>query len=95
MDTKSKNRKVVSFCIHFDGTQCGKCDNSSNSRTRTAFHQIQTDITGFYTDKSSMMIVDLGCPNTVIGQKDEEKFIMSLSKYQREHLKRVKTSEKF
>ena len=93
METKSKNRREVRFCIHFDDTPCGKCDRSSNKRT--AFHQIQTDITGFYTENNSLMIVDLGCPNTVIGKRDENKFIQSLSKYQQQNLKRVKTNEKF
>ena len=40
------------------------------------------------------MIADLGCPNSVLGSNDEEKFIKSLSKFQQENLEIVKVDEK-
>ena len=41
------------------------------------------------------MILDLGCPNSVIGIKDKETFIQNLSQFQQKHISIVKTKEKF
>ena len=41
------------------------------------------------------MIADLGCPNSVIGMKDEDSFIRNLSEYQRKHLQIISVDENF
>ena len=97
MENKNEARKTVRFCVHVRGNQCNNCETSRSKDLNqiTAFHQIQTDITCFFSKDSSSMIADLGCPNTVISQMDEKVFIQSLSKFQQKNLKRVKTDEKF
>ena len=41
------------------------------------------------------MIVDLGCPNSVLGVQDVEEFIKCLSQFQQEHMKFMHVDEKF
>ena len=92
---ESKNRKLLRFCVHVGEEKCDQCENVLGRRLPSiAFHQ-RTDVSWFLAEKSSTMIADLGCPNTVIGKTDENKFIKSLSKYQQLHLKRVRSNEKF
>ena len=41
------------------------------------------------------MILDLGCPNSVISEKDKDLFIQNLSEFQQQNLVIVETDEKF
>ena len=52
------------------------CDQTFDSRKSlgtTSFHQMKKDLTAFNTNKATM-IVDLGCPNSVLGICDVNKF---------------------
>ena len=95
---KENTDKRVRFCSKCDHRKtCNNCDKTFNSRSNmntTAFHQMM-DITTYLSGKSNVMIADLGCPNSVIGVKDEANFIRSLSSYQREKLEIVKVDEKY
>ena len=61
----------------------------------TAYHQMMDISTYLSHRNSNVMIADLGCPNSVIGVKDEKNFIRSLSNYQRDKLEIVKVDEKY
>jgi hypothetical protein len=90
---KNENRveKIVRFCVHVGGKQCNTCETMPS----TAFHQIQTDITCFISEDSTCMIADIGCPNSVISNKDKVIFTRNLSKFQQQQIQMVKTQEKF
>ena len=73
------------------------CDNKSERKGKlhsTSYHQMK-DVACYASGTSNDMIADLGCPNSVIGRKDEENFVANLSNYQRENLEIVEVSENF
>jgi hypothetical protein len=72
---------------------CDYIFKKKNLRT-TSFHQMK-DIATYVTGKSSDMIADLGCPNSVIGRKDKENFMRHLSGQQRKNLHVVEVDENF
>ena len=89
--------KSVKFCNECDGNNCKECDEKFHGKEHlqtTTFHQINVDLTKSDTD-SARMIVDLGCPNSVIGDGDVKKFIKSLSHYQQENLELIEADDKF
>ena len=96
-----KTDKLVRFCVMCSsGLACDKCklcdklfDEKRPKQTAT-FHQIGRDLTKGVRDKA-MMICDLGCPNSVIGVSDVEKFRNCLSFYQQENIKLVCANENF
>ena len=49
----------------------------------------------YMTKKSNQMIVDLGCPTSVLGKQDLETFIANLTEWQRNNLETVEVDEKF
>ena len=53
------------------------------------------DIFTYLLRGSNDMIADLGCPNSVIGKKDEDNFVSNLSQYQKEHLQIVQVDENY
>ena len=54
------------------------------------------DISTYLSHRNSnVMMADLGCPNSVIGFKDEKIFIRNLSNYQRDKLVIVKVDENY
>ena len=82
---RMERRKQVSFCVHAGNNTCKKCENafrSKSSQANTSYHQIEKDLTCFSSRNSTTMIVDLGCPNSVISEKDKDFFIQNLSKFQ-------------
>ena len=87
--------KKVKFCSKCDRFKCKFCDDQFDGKKETtSFHQIKSDLTKYDTD-SATMIVDLGCPNSVIGIKDVERFIKCLSQFQQESLEMVTVDENF
>ena len=94
-----KTDKIVKFCSKCSlGNQCKECDKTFNRKDplhSTSFHQIRTDITNFVSGRSKDMIVDIGCPNSVISRKDADNFIKNLSKFQQENLASIQVDEKF
>ena len=89
--------KSVKFCNECDGNNCKECDEKFHGKEplqTTTFHQINLDLTKSDAD-SARMIVDLGCPNSVIGDGDVKKFIKSLSHYQQENLELIEADDKF
>ena len=87
-NTDRRLETKVRFCVHYGNKPCTDCKT-------TAFHQIESDITCYSSEDSTKMIADIGCPNTVISEEDETIFVQNLSKFQQQHLKRVRTEEKF
>ena len=70
----NKADKMVRFCLQcsFDN-KCKVCSKSLQVNSEiesTSFHQFKVDITCFVSENTSDMIVDTGCPNSVIGIKD-------------------------
>ena len=96
MDAKMSRtrKKLTQRCVRFcenclPGFKCVDCDKTFETKARnhtTAFHQVKTDFTTYVVKKSTHMIADLGCPNSVIGSKDVEEFIANLSEYQQSNL---------
>ena len=95
---ETQKRKIVKFCRNCsDQNQCVECDETFRRKKTfrtTTVHDITTDITAFITEHSKM-IVDLGCPNSVIGVKDVKMFTKNLSKYQQAKLESMKVEESF
>ena len=73
-----KTDRYVRFCENCDEKRkcklCDKAFDKQKSVGTTSFHQIKKDLTRLDKDKAEM-IVDLGCPNSVIGACDVDKFI--------------------
>ena len=94
-----KTDKVVKFCSQCSlEKRCKACDKTFDRKYTlhtTTFHQLRTDLTNFVSGTSKNMIVDIGCPNTVISRKDVDYFVQNLSKSQQENLKVVQVDEKF
>ena len=83
--------KKVKFCTMCDGFTCKLCDKHFDGKKETtSFHQINNDLTKCETD-SATMVVDLGCPNSVIGVADVNRFMKCLSHFQQDNLE-MKTS---
>ena len=77
--------------------KCKLCDETFDDRKpleTTAYHQIKKDLTTFKRNKATM-IVDLGCPNSVIGACDVDIFKKSLSHFQQENLELLDVDENF
>ena len=91
--------KHVQFCTECKpGYRCKICDETFINKGKlhtTSFHQIETDITAHVVDNSTNMIVDIGSPKTVIGEKDEKRFIEKLSHVQQENLEIQEVDENF
>ena len=91
-------RRRVKFCSFCDETKyCKMCGNKSERKSKlhsTSYHQMK-DVSCYASGTSNDMVADLGCPNSVIGRKDEENFIENLSDYQRENLEIVEVDENF
>ena len=80
-----------------DKSKCIVCDNIFDKRKHletTSFHQIEKDLTAISNDKARM-IVDTGCPNSLLGIDDIEKFESSLSHVQQQNLEVIKVDQKF
>ena len=96
---KKLTQKCVKFCENcVPGFKCVDCERTFETKARnrtTSFHQVKTDFTTYVVKKSTDMIVDLGCPNTVIGHKDVKDFIANLSKYQKDNLDVKDVDENF
>ena len=83
---RNMTAKQVQFCENcVKGIRCKFCDDTFVKIHTTSFHQHDVDITAFLADDSTDMIVDIGCPNSVIGAKDVNKFVKNLSKDQQEN----------
>ena len=91
--------KKVKFCISCSKeTSCNSCDEMFNRNRKlqsTSFFQFHEDITTFYTKSGTDMITDIGCPSSVIGEADVERFIENLSQFQQDNLERLDVDEKF
>ena len=74
---------------------CDKTFSKNIPLPTTAFHQIGKDFTVFFSGNSNEMITDIGCPNSVIGCKDENHFKTNLSKFQQENLEVKEVNEHF
>ena len=95
----SDSDKLVKFCLQCSfENKCEECDKTFQMKTSmetTLFHQFKSDITCWVSASSTDMIADIGCPNSVIGVKDESIFKKSLSQFQQERLRILKVDEKF
>ena len=60
-----------------------------NTFRSTRVHDITTTDTTTFIAEVSKMIADVGCPNSVIGVKDVDTFIKSLTEYQQTKLEIV------
>ena len=94
------DRKKIRFCVHFYGKKCTNCEETFERKvlpktTTITFHQFKKDITCFVTENSNEMIVDIGCPNSVIGSKDVSNFKSNLSEIQQKNLKTERVDENF
>ena len=96
---RKKADKVIQFCLKCSSNSecnyCGKTLQVKKEIESTSFHQFKVDITCFVSDSSTDMIVDIGCPNSVIGAKDEQVFKKSLSQFQQDNLRTQKVDSKF
>ena len=59
------------------------------------FEQIKADITCFFQSGRSVMIADIGCPNTVISEEDTDNFLEHLNQFQQENLQYKEVDRKF
>ena len=59
------------------------------------FEQIKADITCFFQSGRSVMIADIGCPNTVISEEDTDNFLEHLDQFQQENLQYKEVDRKF
>ena len=92
--------KRVQFCLKcLPGYRCKLCDRTFDDKTKrhsTSFHQFKVDFTAYAVkDSSTNMIADIGCPRTVIGAKDVERFVENLSKEQQDDLEILDVDENF
>ena len=104
MDVKNhsvdmKTDKQVKFCLErVCSDKCEMCDKTFSKNIplpTTAFHQIGKDFKVFFSGNSNEMITDIGCPNSVIGCKDENHLKTNLSKFQQENLEVKEVNEHF
>ena len=93
---KKTDRKVrfCDMCTEFKCKFCDKNFDPKKPHETTTFHQIEKDLTRVDTKKAKM-IVDLGCPNSVLGTCDVETFINCLSHYQQKHLEMIDVDENY
>jgi hypothetical protein len=93
-----KTDRHVRFCEMCDESyRCKLCDKTFDRKKTfetTSYHQIQKDLTRVDKGKANM-IVDLGCPNSVLGVSDVETFISCLSQFQQEHLEMIDVDDNF
>ena len=89
----------VKFCAKcVPGFKCKVCDKTFETNAKfhtTSYHQLDKDFTNFVVQKPTDMIADIGCPNTVIGNEDMQRFIENLSKYQQDNLEVHDVDENF
>ena len=98
MNCRRRTDKHVQFCSKCEpGYKCKVCDETFRKVKlhTTTFHQLKTDISVYAVDKSNDMITDIGCPRSVIGRKDLDRFIGSLSKHQQDKLEIQEVDENF
>ena len=79
------------------GYKCKFCDKTFDRKTpheTTTFQKIRKDLTTCDKDKAKM-VVDLGCPNSVLGVGDVETFVNCLSRVQPENIEMVDVDEQF
>ena len=92
--SKKMYEKKVTFS---DAIECKLCDDHfdrNDSLQRTSFHIIKRDLTKTEVDNASM-IVDLGCPNSLLGKADVGRFVKSLSHFQEANMRVAKVDESF
>ena len=94
VSVKKTDRRVKNCENCDDKSKCTLCDKTFGRRESTSFHQIKKDLISYRKDKAKM-IVDLGCPNSVLGVSDVELFESSLSEFQQENLKLISADDKF
>ena len=93
--------KMVKFCNTNDcrnRNECELCRKMFEKKTKmesTLVHHLKNDILNYPVETSYDMIADLGCPNTVIGNKDVENFVKKLSKAQQENIEVVPADDNF
>ena len=46
-------------------------------------------------NRKQLMVVDIGCPRSLLGRKEYERFFKSLSPSERRRIKETRTAEKF
>ena len=99
MTRARRTDKHVQFCSKcVPGYRCKVCDKTFENKVKlhtTSFHQMKTDISVYSVDKSTEMIIDIGCPRSVIGIKDVDKFIRNLSRDQQDNLEIQEVDENF
>ena len=47
------------------------------------------------SNKNQLIVVDIGCPRSLLGRKEYERFLKSLSQSDRRKIREYKASEKF
>ena len=93
--------KMVKFCNTNDcrrRNECELCRKMLEKKMKmqsTTVHHLKNDIVNYKVETSNDMIVDLGCPNTVIGAKDVDNFVRKLSKAQQENIEVIPADDKF
>ena len=93
--------KMVKFCNTNDcrrRNECELCRKMLEKKMKmqsTTVHHLKNDIVNYKVETSNDMIVDLGCPNTVIGAKDVDNFVRRLSKAQQENIEVIPADDKF
>ena len=96
-----KGRPRVRFCNTNDCRQQNKCEMCRKTLERkgkmhsTTVHHLKNDIVEYQVETANDMIVDLGCPNSVIGAKDVDNFVRKLSKAQKENIEEIPADDKF
>ena len=91
-----KNVKFCKMCVQ--GIKCKSCDKTFDRKKplqTTSFHQIKNDLTTFVAENFTEMITDIGCPNSVIGVADVDRFKRNLSKFQKENIEVRQVDENF
>ena len=94
-----KTDKKVTFCVHIGNQkECKLCENvfkRKNHFSTTTVHQVKKDIVSYVTQNRNDMIADIGCPNSVISNRDVSNFVQNLSKFQQQNLEMVSADDKF
>ena len=98
MTCRKVTDQKVKFCVHINGDKCNVCAHRTKRKYPlpiNSFHQIKQDITVFIAENETEMIVDIGCPNSVISVDDVRNFKSNLTKFQKENLQIRKVVESF
>ena len=93
------DKKKVKFCDHLGkDNECKLCENNFEGKrtlSTTTVHQVKKDIVSYVTENRDDMIVDIGCPNSVISSKDVSNFVKNLSIFQQKNIEMVPADDKF